>query len=121
MKSSYIKALLEQSKDKDELTLGGDARSKEDGDSKEGTLVWLALIHGLSQERMDEMGLFNVQVPFIHGSGLIGIGFSLFVVGLGLLLGRQELEELHRWAARVRDWRSRKDIFNDMGCVLQRT
>ena len=28
------------------------------------------------------LSFFNIQVPYIHGSGLIGIGFSLFVVGL---------------------------------------
>lgn len=28
------------------------------------------------------LGLFGVQIPYIHGSGMIGIGFSLLVVGL---------------------------------------
>lgn len=28
------------------------------------------------------LGLFGVQVPYIHGSGPVGIGFSLLVVGL---------------------------------------
>lgn len=28
------------------------------------------------------LSFFQIQVPYIHGSGLIGIGFSLFVVGL---------------------------------------
>ena len=31
------------------------------------------------------MGLFGVGVPFIHSSGLVGIGFSLFVVVLAAL------------------------------------
>jgi hypothetical protein len=61
-KSSYVKALLEESEDKDELTLGGDAKSKEDGNNKEGTLVWLAHLHNLPQERMDELGLFDVSL-----------------------------------------------------------
>lgn len=26
------------------------------------------------------LGIFGVGIPFIHGSGIIGIGFSLFVV-----------------------------------------
>ena len=30
-------------------------------------------------------GLFNVEIPYIHGSGLIGIGFSLFVVVIAAL------------------------------------
>lgn len=31
------------------------------------------------------LGLFNVSVPFIYGSGAIGIGFSLFVVVIAAL------------------------------------
>ncbi|MBN1342605.1 MAG: Bax inhibitor-1/YccA family protein [Phycisphaerae bacterium] len=31
------------------------------------------------------LGLFGVSIPFIHGNGLIGIGFSLFVVGIAAL------------------------------------
>ncbi|HLA79153.1 MAG TPA: Bax inhibitor-1/YccA family protein [Vicinamibacteria bacterium] len=31
------------------------------------------------------LGFFGVRIPFIHGSGIIGIGFSLFVVGLAAL------------------------------------
>jgi len=31
------------------------------------------------------LGMFGVGIPYIHGSGLIGIGFSLFVVGLASL------------------------------------
>ena len=31
------------------------------------------------------LGLFGVQVPYIHGSGMIGIGFSLFVVVIAAL------------------------------------
>jgi uncharacterized YccA/Bax inhibitor family protein len=31
------------------------------------------------------LGLFNVRVPYIHESGLIGIGFSLFVVVIAAL------------------------------------
>jgi hypothetical protein len=61
-KSSYVKALLEKSEDKDELTLGGEPKSKEDGYNKEGTLVWLAHLHTLPQERMDELGLFDVSL-----------------------------------------------------------
>lgn len=28
------------------------------------------------------LGFFGVQIPFIHNSGMIGIGFSLFVIGV---------------------------------------
>ncbi|ADV27882.1 hypothetical protein Psesu_2046 [Pseudoxanthomonas suwonensis 11-1] len=31
------------------------------------------------------LGFFNIQIPFIHESGLIGIGFSLFVVVIAAL------------------------------------
>lgn len=31
------------------------------------------------------LGFFNIQIPMIHGSGLIGIGFSLFVVVIAAL------------------------------------
>ena len=31
------------------------------------------------------LGLFKIQIPLIHSSGLIGIGFSLFVVGIAAL------------------------------------
>ncbi len=31
------------------------------------------------------MGFFGMQVPYIHGSGLIGIGFSVFVVVIAAL------------------------------------
>lgn len=31
------------------------------------------------------LGFFGVQVPLIHGSGMVGIGFSLFVVAIAAL------------------------------------
>ncbi len=31
------------------------------------------------------LGFFGVRIPLIHGSGIIGIGFSLFVVGIAAL------------------------------------
>ncbi|GJM27081.1 MAG: membrane protein [Phycisphaerae bacterium] len=31
------------------------------------------------------LGMFGVGIPYIHGSGVVGIGFSLFVVGLASL------------------------------------
>lgn len=31
------------------------------------------------------LGMFGIQIPYIHGSGLIGIGFSLFVVVIAAL------------------------------------
>ena len=29
--------------------------------------------------------MFGVGIPYIHGSGLVGIGFSLFVVGIAAM------------------------------------
>lgn len=43
------------------------------------------------------LSFFGIQVPYIHGSGMIGIGFSLFVVGLAafnLLLDFDLIERL---------------------------
>lgn len=31
------------------------------------------------------LGLFDIKVPYIHESGIIGIGFSLFVVVIAAL------------------------------------
>ena len=31
------------------------------------------------------LGFFGVQIPLLHGSGIIGIGFSLFVVVIAAL------------------------------------
>ena len=31
------------------------------------------------------LGMFGVEIPMIHGGGMMGIGFSLFVVGLAAL------------------------------------
>ena len=42
------------------------------------------------------LSFFNIQIPFIHDSGMIGIGFSVLVVGLAafnLVLDFQLIEE----------------------------
>jgi len=31
------------------------------------------------------LGLFGHSIPYIHGSGIVGIGFSLFVVGIAAM------------------------------------
>src|SRR6185436_19679515 len=31
------------------------------------------------------LGFFGIQIPLIHGSGIVGIGFSLFVVVIAAL------------------------------------
>ncbi len=45
------------------------------------------------------LGFFGVGVPYIHGSGLIGIGFSLFVVGIAALNLVLDFDLIERGAA----------------------
>lgn len=61
-KSGYLKALLEESDDKTEITLGGNAKLRDEGENKEATLVWLAHLHDLTQERMGELGLWHISL-----------------------------------------------------------
>ncbi|KAI4629172.1 uncharacterized protein J4E87_003433 [Alternaria ethzedia] len=64
-KSPYLKALLEASKDKTELTFGDDAKSVHDGENKEGYLIWLAHLHELPEQRLEELGLFKGKVSLV--------------------------------------------------------
>ena len=54
------------------------------------------------------LGLFGVRMPFIHESGLIGIGFSLFVVviaALNLVLDFDFIENgAERGAPKYMEW-----------------
>ena len=56
------------------------------------------------------MGFFGVQIPFIHESGIIGIGFSLFVVviaALNLVLDFDFIETgVEQGAPRYMEWYS---------------
>lgn len=61
-KSPYLRALLDDSDDKSELTFGGDATSKHDDKNKEAAIVWLANLHELSEQRLDELRLFDVSL-----------------------------------------------------------
>ncbi|KAL1797251.1 hypothetical protein ACET3X_003857 [Alternaria dauci] len=61
-KSPYIEALLEASDDKSELTFGGDAKPENNDENKEATMVWLANLHELSEQRLDELRLFEVSL-----------------------------------------------------------
>ena len=45
------------------------------------------------------LGFFGKSVPFIHGSGVIGIGFSLFVVGLAAMNLVLDFDFIERGAA----------------------
>ena len=54
------------------------------------------------------LGFFGVSLPFIHGSGWMGIGFSLFVVGLAafnLLLDFDMVDQMvARRAPKAMEW-----------------
>ncbi|CAA9964096.1 hypothetical protein PTMSG1_07455 [Pyrenophora teres f. maculata] len=58
--SPYLKALTDEEPNRAELTFGGEA--KDEGEDKEGTLVWLAHLHGLPQQRLRELGLFEISL-----------------------------------------------------------
>lgn len=44
------------------------------------------------------LGFFHVQVPYIHGSGLIGIGFSVLVIGLASAMLLVDFDMIERGA-----------------------
>ena len=46
------------------------------------------------------LGMFGIPIPFIHGSGIIGIGFSLFVVGIAALNLVLDFDFIENGAAR---------------------
>lgn len=56
------------------------------------------------------MSFFRMEIPLIHGSGLVGIGFSLFVVviaALNLVLDFDHIEEgVKRGAPKYMEWYS---------------
>jgi len=53
-KSPYLKALIGEEPSQNELTFGGE--------NKEGTLVWLAHLHGLPEQRLRDLGLFEISL-----------------------------------------------------------
>lgn len=64
-KSAYLQTLFTASDDKSEITLG-DTTS-----NKEGTLVWLAHLQGLTQQRMKELGLYDIS--------LLGVWYAVYL------------------------------------------
>lgn len=69
MKSRCLRQTIEASKDSDEITLGGELKRgapnknhQNEGENLEGLLVMLAHLHGLDEQRMDELGLYRVSV-----------------------------------------------------------
>ena len=45
------------------------------------------------------LGFFGIQVPLIHGNGILGIGFSLVVVGVAALNLVLDFDLIERGAA----------------------
>lgn len=67
--SRYLRSIIELSDDPTEITLGGETKrsganyhGQEEGENCEGLLVVLAHMHGLTEERMKELGLYKISV-----------------------------------------------------------
>ncbi|KAF2677236.1 hypothetical protein K458DRAFT_378687 [Lentithecium fluviatile CBS 122367] len=57
---TYLNSILHASADKTEIALGGDG--PEEGENKEGVLVWFAHLHKLSEQRMTQLRLYEVSI-----------------------------------------------------------
>lgn len=69
LKSSYFRVIINNSDEKTEITVGGDFKrsgtnkyGQHEGENCEGLIVLLAHLHGLSELRMEELGLYNISV-----------------------------------------------------------
>jgi hypothetical protein len=67
--SRHLRPIIDASDDPTEITLGGELKcsgtnksGKNEGENCEGVLVMLAHLHGLSEQRMEELGLFKISV-----------------------------------------------------------
>lgn len=72
LQSNYLRTVIKASEDPTEITLGGELKregankhGQEEGENKEGALVWLAHLHKLSDQRMKEIGLHEISVTGI--------------------------------------------------------
>lgn len=72
--SRFLRPLIDLSEDATELTLGGETNKhgQEEGVSREGLIVMLAQMHGLTEQRMDQLGLYSISV--------LGVWFALAYV-----------------------------------------
>jgi hypothetical protein len=68
----YLNPLLATAPSPTEITLGGELKregankfGQQEGLHKEGALVWLAHVHGLSEQRMTELGLHQISVTSV--------------------------------------------------------
>ena len=68
-KSRYLQPIIDASDDPTEITLGGELKrsgtnkhGQHEGENREGLLVVLAHLHGVSEEKMGELGLYKISV-----------------------------------------------------------
>ncbi|KAF2845779.1 hypothetical protein T440DRAFT_543464 [Plenodomus tracheiphilus IPT5] len=69
LQSNYLRAFIDAVKDTDEIILGGELKQsndtdhgREEGENRDGLLVVLSHLHGLTDERMAELGLHEISV-----------------------------------------------------------
>ncbi|KAF1922049.1 hypothetical protein BDU57DRAFT_584981 [Ampelomyces quisqualis] len=67
--SRYLPQIIDVSEDATEITLGGELKrsasnthGQEEGENREGMLVMLTHLHGLAEQRMQELGLHKISV-----------------------------------------------------------
>jgi hypothetical protein len=67
--SRYLQPIIDTSDDPTEITLGGELKrsgnnkyGQDEGENLEGLLVFLAHLHDLSEEIMEELGLYSISV-----------------------------------------------------------
>ncbi|KAH7084780.1 hypothetical protein BKA63DRAFT_559463 [Paraphoma chrysanthemicola] len=77
-KSAYLQGLVDASDNKSEITLD-DASSKDNFHDKEGTVVWLAHLQGLTQQRMQVKENLKEWFDNWHDTSMAGITMSIYV------------------------------------------
>ena len=67
--SNHLRTIIDTSHDPTEIILGcemkrssPDRSGKNEGENREGILVLLAHLHGLDEQRMEDLGLFKISV-----------------------------------------------------------
>lgn len=69
MNSSYLQSSIIASDDPSEITLGGELKrsaskkyGNDGGENREGLLVMLAHLHGLTEPHMEDLGLYSISI-----------------------------------------------------------
>jgi hypothetical protein len=67
--SRFLQSMIEASDDPSEITLGGELKrtssnkhGQDHGENREGLLVMLAHLHDLTEQRMEELGLYTISI-----------------------------------------------------------